>query len=316
MWCDNINLAIINGWCQKLTFFSFFSADGGPGATLGSRSLGVVLVAVADGTEFEPKKGVWIGLADTQFINSPILCRVRMLLSKGTTIRLAKRQKSSVPTFVEWHTLQGMVWSRTNGKAGKRDKWVSNIAYFCVMAPRTHCTGHCTGKRGDPVFPYKGGRLAVHALCLLCAVLCALCVLPVLCCARSVLYCALRALGPSVLCCVALCTLCAVLCVLCECSLLCYVHSVYALCCAMCPQSPQSPQSWQSHNDQTSSGHIAVEVMYQSRSQPTPPHPMWTSHKSEEQWAPTAKPLADGHGPHACALIPKVPGITRLQVAW
>ena len=56
----------------------------------------VVLVAVADRTDFDPKKG--FGWAwRTQFTKNPIVCIVRMLLSKGTTkgttVRLAHRQE-------------------------------------------------------------------------------------------------------------------------------------------------------------------------------------------------------------------------------
>ena len=58
----------------------------------------------------------------------------RILLLKGTTTRLHQKPKNStVSAFLEWHTLQGMVWSRTHVNTGKRDKRVLNIAYFCVM---------------------------------------------------------------------------------------------------------------------------------------------------------------------------------------
>ena len=55
----------------------------------------VVLVEVADRLDVDPKKGFWPGLADTQFTNNPIFSTIRMLLSKGTTIQLAQRQKSN-----------------------------------------------------------------------------------------------------------------------------------------------------------------------------------------------------------------------------
>ena len=55
------------------------------------------------------------------------------------------------PNHLEWHTLQGMVWSKARGKAGKRDTWASNIAHFCVMVPRTHCKTYKLG------FWYAGG---------------------------------------------------------------------------------------------------------------------------------------------------------------
>ena len=55
----------------------------------------VVLVEVANRLDVDPKKKVWAGLADTQFTNNPIFSTIRMLLSKGTTIRLSRRQKSN-----------------------------------------------------------------------------------------------------------------------------------------------------------------------------------------------------------------------------
>ena len=85
-----------------------------------------------------------MGLAETLSTHSLTLCTVRMLLSKGTTIRLAQRPK------INSFSILGVA------REG-RDKWVPNIAYFCDMVPRTQCMGHCTGQIGDSGIPIRGG---------------------------------------------------------------------------------------------------------------------------------------------------------------
>ena len=93
----------------------------------------VVLVEVADRLDVDPKKRIWAGLADTQFTNNPIFSTIRMLLSKGTTIRLGQRQKSNSFSIlgVAYITRHSMV--KSIGEGRKRDKWVPNNAYFCAM---------------------------------------------------------------------------------------------------------------------------------------------------------------------------------------
>ena len=116
----------------------------------------VVLVEVADRPDVDPQKGFGRAWRTHSSQITQSSAQSRCFCRRVQRSNSAKDNKATVSAFLEWHTLQGIVWSRAQGRAGKRDKWVPNIAYFCGMVLGTHRTGHCAGRNGEFGIPVRG----------------------------------------------------------------------------------------------------------------------------------------------------------------
>ena len=113
----------------------------------------VLLVAVADGTDFDPKKG--FGRA-WQTHNRQI---TQSSAQSGCFCRRVQRsaspkdKKSTVSAFLEWYILQGMVLSTRHGKAEKRVKWVPKLPISMLQFQEPTVRATVRGKTGNPRFP-------------------------------------------------------------------------------------------------------------------------------------------------------------------